>query len=471
MEKSYAFEFVDEILDVAGLNRTELIEDALGSRGTSIPTRLAEELKEIETMPSQKFQDLILELSERSSNYYSRNFGSVLEKLAGVKDRSKAYYFGGFTPLTSKQDIVPDWFFRKAGLFYEEIIVEDELRKSLTLRRVLQEEFLRTMIADSLLAFMIYRPYMERGIVELVLNPLDSRYVQGTADVISSIGDLDYRTESSDLKSPYLEYEDLNLEGSALIQYLTEQYDQQLTREATQRKGGSATIGQRMMIEGDSNILGSAFFGSSFTDSHPATDLLRYHRLFGYWTAKRAQEHPKSIPSMGILNDMMTRARIGKCWMEFEPLELKVLSDLPVNEFLEARDSSELSLDTFRNKLDEDVREMERQNPEDKDYEKVVRHIWKETLEQSQKVSSDLDKYKKRLAVDVITSLVKMSFGLMNLNLQELAKELLEGIKDVQQYRVDVDEARRSSGYFLVKLEKTAEELEARKRLREKGIY
>lgn len=193
----------------------------------------------------------------------------------------------------------------------------------------------------------------------------------------------------------------------------------------------------------------------------PTTESPEMWKLFQFWVSRRmsSDAHHKTI-----VDTFMRDAKAGRAWLALDARELLVLDRLDPSTIIEIRKSGEHSFQSFRTDLGRAVDEIQGLDIEDEvAYREAADQAWHKVRDSAGSVRKDLPGIEKKLKVDgvAMTGLASFTLGLV-LGLAPAVPLAALGpvgstvvaARDLAKAVIDYRELKKSSGYFLVELEK-----------------
>jgi hypothetical protein len=448
-------QYIEEILEVTGRIR-----------------RGKEMLDDFDRMPENEFENLREDLRGRVRIHYKKNAGHIIELLRRYEAQPKAFYFGAGSPLDHDvKGARPDWFLRKAALYYGKIVIADPLEA--TLESIpLKTETLKIDLALQLSTLRVLWFWVKAGLVEVLPGVL--RWDKALSETASRLADEDMKDQEWNSPSGALRTleaifpldEDIGLEGKDLMPFFEAAIQLTTPQKLIDKAGGLRNLALRALLEGSSKSMSSAFFGSALTDCAPATDLRRAWGHFGLWTSKRAE----LLVQRGELKQeswkkMREEAKLGMAWQRLEVKQLGALMSLSPEHIIKVRDDSKLSLKSFREELGEKVKQIEMVKlADEEEIGPIVSQVSEDLNREARNVEKDLKNIRLKLGVSAAPTPLSMALGLVPFSLAGLAISLGASLT---AYGLDLKRQKERSGYFLVKLEEEAKEQEVRRRRRD----
>jgi len=205
--------------------------------------------------------------------------------------------------------------------------------------------------------------------------------------------------------------------------------------------------------------MGEAFINSLATDCTPATDSRPIWRLFGYWASRRAEYLIAQQLGKDKWEAFTRDLRSGRAWFALEARELADLSKLSPKKIVEIRDSANYSFRYFREDLGYAVDKIEALRLDDeKAYREAAEQVWSKVRDDARKVKTDMDTIRRKIELDVGLSSMSLILGVLPFDIAKLASALIGArtALDIAKEYLELRELKKSTGYFLVKLEQPA---------------
>jgi hypothetical protein len=236
-----------------------------------------------------------------------------------------------------------------------------------------------------------------------------------------------------------------------------------MTQEAITRlaKGDATDAAPRILSRTSSMKIGYGYFGGNLTGCIPTTESPEMWKLFQLWVSRRmsSDRYHKTI-----VDAFMRDAKAGRAWLALGARELLALDRLDPSTIIEIRKSSEHSFQSFRNDLGKAVDEIQGLDIEDEvAYREAADQAWHKVRDSAESVRKDLPGIEKKLKVDGVatTGLASFTLGLIlglapAVPLAALGpvSSAVVAARDLAKAVIDYQELKKSSGYFLVELEK-----------------
>jgi len=432
--------YVDEVLEVSGIRK-----------------KGAERIREISQMPDQEIRRLLEDIAGRASNHYKKNLPSIVGDLRGLTGQPKAYYFGPWTALRLDVE-TPDRFIRKSALYYNKIVIID-LTKQLLISRVGWKPIaIKNAISAWLESLYLLWPWIKEGIIEMIPS-LDE--LEGLGDIIDRYAEEDFQDTGGWLPQ-VLRHEDYQLEGKSWLRCLESFLQERVSSDFIEKIGGLRAMVLYLAANATSREMGHGFFGSWLTGSSPITDLKRDWRLFGYWSSRRAEGIVAHDLGRDQWGSFVRKMKVGRAWLALDAKELGVLSKLPPRKIIEIRDSADYSFRYFREDLGYAVDKIEGLKLDDeKAYREAAEQVWSKVRDDARNVKRDMDTIRRKIELDVDVSFMSLILGLLPFDIAKLATALLGGatVLDIAGEYLTLKGLKKSTGYFLVKLEESGSQM------------
>ena len=432
--------YVDEVLELSGVKK-----------------KGPERIREIYRMSDRQVELLVDDITNRAAKHYNKNLRSILQYLQEKEKGPKAYYVG-LSPVDLDVGR-SDQFIRKCCLYYSKIVTVDRLEELRELAPTYTPQSLKNNVATGLGSLALLWPWIEEGIVEIVPS---TGIVGGLQEKVFYYAEEDHR-DTGMWRSQVLRDEDLNLEGERLLKSYEDYIRERCSPRFLEKSGGiqAATLG--VLAFGLSADMGQGFFNSFVTGSSPTTDRRRDWRLLGCWILRRGEHLLTQELGKERWGSLMEEVKASRAWLTLDAHELGVISNLPPKKIIEIRNSAEYSLRYFREDLGDAIDEIEGLKLEDeKAYHEAANQVWSKVREDARRVRRDLDviRRKRDLAVDI--SFLSIILGLLPFPQAKIVAGLIGGVQgfDIISGLLEEQGQRKSTGYFLVKLEESSRALE-----------
>jgi len=379
------------------------------------------------------------ELEGRARDHHSKNWESLAQNLVEEKQPK-----GILTesPWTFVSATMPE-FLTRAAFYYNKLVVDDPLDYSLP--QTATSIGSRNLIAKKLNVLCSLEPWIAEGFVELAPYyhhfTSVSKAVQHWADADKE--DSEWQKQAFSLASAdFLEYikASINQEGVDML-----------------GKGDAALTARAVLSGGASKEIAQAYLLGSATDTLPITDSQKMWRLLQLWISRRLAAESAG----GRVTDAFVRElKAGRAWLALDAKELVVLDKLEPAKILEIRNSSEYSFQDFRNDLGKAVEEIRGTGMEDEAaYREAAYQAWGKVRESADEIRKERPKLERRLAVDGVATVsgAALSLGLAPVApgyalTTAMATAVGPG-RDFVKSILDRQATKKSSGYFLLKLE------------------
>ena len=428
--------YVDEILELSGVRQRGLAR-----------------ILELQRISDKEAANLARDIAQRTFGHYRKNTTSIVKDLRGSEKCLKACYVGWAetNPLGPQG---PDPYVRKFALYFDVIVMQDLLELFLRqgTRLGMDRDVAKRHLANSVSWLLTLSPWIEAGVVELVpaaLHPtLSHRVIQYAEEDLKSA---DWRIQA-------LKNEDLQLKGRAYLRYLSSRGPHEWPL-IVQRKGGPKKAALYTALFGSSCTIGDWFFGSLLTHSSPTTDSKQHWRLLSSWLMRRAEKSVAGLLPSDLWRGFSRHMKAGRAWAQLDARELIVLEELSASKIIDIRDSGQYSFGHFRNDLRNAVDEIQGLKLDDeKVYREAANQAWNKVRESAKHVRMDSEKIRKKVIIDGVATLglVSLTLGLLPFGYPALTTGIgaFTAAKDLAKQMVEQRELRKSSGYFLVELEK-----------------
>lgn len=425
--------YVDEVLEVSGVKK----------KGT-------ERIREISQMSDQETSHLLDDIARRVKNHYNRNLQSILEDLRGIKGQPRAYYFGRGLPIEPNHATL-DWFIRKSALYYNKIVLTDRLTLSCAVTWGLKPAIIKEELLAGLVVHYFLWPWIAEGIIEMT-PPIQAIGDLGTS--ISRYADEDFQ-DAEGWQVEALRDEDGKLEGEATLRSFANEVQKMCLPDIIE-KSGLRTLALRVAARGSSLQIGEAFFGSWLAGSSPTTDLKKYWRLFGYWLSRRAESLIAQELGRDRWKSFVSEVKAGRAWLALDVRELCVLSKLSPEKIVQIRDSADYSFQSFRKDLGYAVDEIQGLKLDDEEaYREAAKQAWGKVRDSARDVKNDRDTIRNKIGLEAGVLPVAVILGLLPFDIARLASMLIGAptALDIAKEYLELRKLKKSTGYFLVKLE------------------
>jgi hypothetical protein len=424
MAKGDTTRYVDDILELVG-----------------VKGRTHEKVVRALSVSDIEVYSIAEQIRDRTRQHHRESWARISENLLQEK-QPKAFHF--YSPKTAAFLLAgTDQFLRRAALYFNKMVIEDPLSTLTT--GGLTSWGLRRLLLTYIDVLRCLEPWVAEGFLELAPN-----YQQ-----VESMARLVDRFEEMDSADPDWEKHVCDLfdprEIASVVQTST-------TRDALTRLGkGDATRAIPQMLSRASSMkIGYGYFGSNLTGSIPMTESPENWKLFQLWISRRISSDAKHKT---IVDAFIRDTKLGRAWLALDAKELLVLDQLDPSTLIEVRNSSEHSFQTFRSDLGKAVDEIQQLDIEDEmAYREAADHAWQGVRESAESVKKDLPKIERKLKLDGLatTALLSLTLGLVptapSLALGS-AVSAVAAVRDLMKTTIDYGELKKSSGYFLLKLE------------------
>jgi hypothetical protein len=437
MSREFTKRYVDEVLEVSGIRR-----------------RGVDRIIEISKSSDQQIEALISDLVSRARTHYKKNLGSILQHLQTEEHKLNAYY-QGFSPVNWSLEN-PDQFLRKTCLYYNKIVTLDRLEELESVRTTYTPNHLKACVSTTLGDFARIWPWIREGIVELIPSGGMSEDLQNR---IWSYAEEDLQ-DARVWRPQVLRDEDRNLEGDALLRSMEGYLRKSVSSDFIMKTGGLEAAAVQILAFGLSADMGQCFFNSCQTSSSPSTDRRRDWRLFGCWILCRGGSVLAQELGRDRWESFAQAIKAGRAWLSLEAGELGVLMKLPPEEIIEIRNSADYSLQNFRKDLGDAVDEIEGLKLDDEaEYREAATQVWKKVRDDAREVRRDMDTIRSKIGARIELTFASLFLATLPFDIAKVAAALIGTTKaiDVLDKYIDLRSQKKSTGYFLVKLDEAAE--------------
>jgi len=428
--------YVDEVLEVSGVKRM----------GT-------ERIQEISRASDEEVIGLLNDFAVRTENHYKKNLPSILEDLRALKGQPKAYYLGpGSVAKFNAEN--SNWFIRKSALYYNKIVVQDPLQELQTVKRELKPAAIKEDLMKELVSLSLLWPWIAEGIIEIIPSFFG---IEGLAERIYRYSREDFQDTEGWLPQA-LKYEDLGLEGESYLREMENFMQKHVLPDPIEKMGGLRAAALRATVEASSHRMGRGFFGGWLTDSSPTTDCRQSWRLFGYWVLLRAEGLIAQELGRDRWESFVRNVKTGRAWLALDARELGVLSKLPPKKIIEIRDSADYSFRSFREDLGYAVDAIQGLKLDDEEaYREAANQAWSKVRDSAREVKKDSNRVKKTIGVEAGVLGMSLILGLLPFDIAKVATALIgtPTALDIAKECLELRELKKSTGYFLVRLEES----------------
>jgi hypothetical protein len=398
------------------------------------------------SVPDIEVYSMAEQIRDRTRQHHKESWARIREDVLHEK-QPKAFHF--YSPKTVYfLTTGTDRFLRRTALYFNKIVIENPL-STLTMEG-LTPYGLRSLLRNYVDVLRCVEPWVAERVVELAPNYQQVESIAGLVDQCEETdsADADWQKHVTDLLSPG--------ELEETIQRMT-------TPEALALlgKGDAKHAVPRIFSRASSMKMAWGYFGSMLTGCIPITDSAENFKLFQFWISRRL-----TVGSdVGTMTESFVReTKAGRAWLALDAKELTVLDKLEPRKILEIRNSSEYSFEAFRSDLGKAVDEIHGIDMEgEAAYREAAYQAWDKVRESADEIRKERPKIERRLAVDgaVTVGGAALSLGLAPIApgyalTSAMATAIGPG-RDFLKSIMDRQATKKSSGYFLLKVEEAEE--------------